>query len=123
MTELSDQELKNRLLVALMDHIGRANAIGMGELYEKVFGQPYQHRINDTRNLRYLITEMKKKVNILSVCTRDGGGYYIASTASEAKDGSDRLKKKALKILAQAARLDKVGLPELLGQIRMNLEG
>ena len=124
MVEMTDLEKENRLRGALMDHVGRSNAIGMGELFELVFGQPYEHRINSTKQLRRLITKLRRQgVRICSVSATGGGGYWLAAAGSELEDYTGRLKKQGLKKLAQAARLEKISLPDLLGQIRMNLEG
>jgi len=104
--------------------VGRSNAIGMGELFELVFGQPYEHRINSTRELRTLITNLRHRgKRICSVTATGGAGYFIAAAGSELEDYTGRLKKQGLKKLAQAARLEKISLPDLLGQSRMNLEG
>jgi hypothetical protein len=117
-------ELRNRLLEVLTQHIGREKAIGMGELYEQVYGEPWQHRINDTRALRYLITDLRRRgVRICSVPYKGGGGYYLAAAGSELIDYVARLKVQGLRKLAQAAAIQQVGLPELLGQIKLTLEG
>lgn len=121
---MEDKELENRLLKVLMDHVGRANAIGMGELYESVFGISYGHRINDTRGLRKLITKLRQQgMRICSLSNQEGGGYYLASARSEMSDYIERLKKQGLKKLAQAAALEKKTLPEFMGQVLINLEG
>ncbi len=113
-----------RLIKALADHVGQANAIGMGELYQQVFGRPVDHRINDTRNLRELITRLRREgMRICSNSDQHGGGYYLASAVSEMEDYLRRLRKQGLKKLAQEANLRKIALPELLGQIVLNLEG
>lgn len=116
-------ELRARLMEVLSEHIGRENAIGMGELYEKVYGEPWSHRINDTRAIRYLVTDLRRRgVRICSTAVKEGGGYYLASARSELKDYVDRLKQQALKKLRQAAEIEKVSLPDLLGQMQLNLQ-
>ena len=42
------ERLEYRTLMVLTDHVGRAQATGMGELFEKVFAKPYENRINCT---------------------------------------------------------------------------
>jgi len=120
----SISELRARLLEVLSGHVGRENAIGMAELYEAVYGEPWTNRINDTRALRHLVTLLRRRgVKICSVSKTAGGGYYLASAGSELKDYVERLKAQGLRKLAQAARIQNVSLPELLGQLRLNLEG
>ena len=117
-------DYENRLLKELSRHVGRGRAVGMGELYQAVYERPYDHRINDTRQLRKLITKLRREgTPICSASATDGGGYFLASAGSELEDYSRRLRKKALKGLKQEAVLRRVTLPELVGQIVINLEG
>ena len=77
MTEQEKQFRKTRILMIMSGHVGQGKRIGMGELYERVFEETYDHRINDTRNLRKLITELRRDgVAICSVAAKSGGGYY-----------------------------------------------
>lgn len=121
MAEGDKEGLKGRLLKVLTVHVGRARRIGMGELYEEVFGERYNHRINDTRNLRELVDELQKEgVPVVSDSSQTGG-YWLASTAGELDDYCGRLRTAALKKLKKEARLRKLTLPQLLGQIQLNL--
>jgi len=114
--------LKQCILAELTHHIGIEKAIGMGELYEIVFKEGWHHRINDTRSLRRIITELRwDGVPICSVPLRDGGGYYLASVGSELADFLEKKKKRGLKELAQAAKIQRVSLSEMLGQMALNL--
>jgi hypothetical protein len=98
-------------------------AIGMGELHEEVFKEGWNNRINDTRLLRRLITELRwDGVPICSVSSKDGGGYYLASVGSELANFLEKKKRHGLKILAQAAKIQKVSLAEMLGQMSLNLK-
>jgi hypothetical protein len=121
--DVSIGELRARLLEVLTAHVGRENAIGMGELYEEVYGRSWRNRINDTRALRVLVTDLRERgVRICSRIGRGEGGYYLASAKSEMKDYVERLKLQALRKLARAAELEKMSLPELLGQMQLNLK-
>jgi len=123
MKELELERQKTRLLVELSGHTGSANAIGMGELYEITYGEPWEHRINDTRKLRTLVTMLRNEgTPICSNAHKNGGGYYLAAAGSELCNYHDRRKSTALKILCMIARQKKIALPEYLGQIRANLE-
>jgi len=121
---MSRVELKNRLLATLARHIGRSRAIGMVALYEEVFGEKWRDKINDTRKLRELITELRREgVPICSVTTKEGGGYYLASAGSELETYCSKLRTSALKKLALEAKLRNITLPELLGQLTLSLTG
>jgi hypothetical protein len=113
-----------KLLTELSRHVGEINAIGMAELYEAVFGTTWRHRINDTKKLRELVTEMRNEgIPICSVPSCTGGGYFLASAGSELKSYTERDKRRALRILARVSRIEKISLPELLGQMRLRMEG
>ena len=113
------QVLKLKLANVLMDHVGANRAIGMGELYESVFGRPYENRINDTRQLRHLITDLRFEGK--DVCS-NGQGYYLASASSEMSDYADRTTRRALKSLAMLARQKKISAAELAGQLVLPLQ-
>lgn len=123
MTESQKDQYKSRLLMLLPQHIGKSRSIGMGELYESVFCEAYNHRINDTRRIRKIITELRREgVPICSAAARVGGGYYLASAGSELADFCEKLRRQALRKLAMEANIRKIGLAELVGQLRLDLE-
>jgi len=113
----------NRLLKIMTGHVGGGNKIGMGELYEQVAQERYQHRINDTKILRSIITDLRREgVPIMSSQSARDGGYWIAAAGSELDAYCKRLKQHALKKLVQVANLKKMALPDLMGQIRLEME-
>lgn len=113
---------KSRLLSVLIRHVGRERAIGMDVLSERVFGRPVRHKINDTRTLRALIDQLRADGEpILSTSTSAGGGYYIAAAGSETEEYLGRLHRRGLKPLALEAKIRKISLPELLGQMQLRL--
>ena len=124
MTEEVKQKYMSRLLFILFDHVGASNKIGMGELYEKVFEKSWNHRINDTKPLRVLITELRRKgIQICSDDSSSGGGYYIASAASELNEYcKKKLHDPALRKLSMEAKMRKIALPVLLGQMALEYE-
>lgn len=122
--EQNQELLIGRLLMELTKHIGKGKAVGMGELYEEIYGEQWTNRINDTRKLRRLITKARygdKPQPICSTPARNAPGYYLASAGSELEEYIGKLKHAALKKLAMAAKLERVPLPELLGQMAMRL--
>ncbi|MBI5580809.1 MAG: hypothetical protein HY895_16780 [Deltaproteobacteria bacterium] len=123
MTDREKEIVKNRLLMVMPQHIGKARSIGMGELFKTVFGEEYAHRINDTRRLRRIVTELRREgVPLVSSASRYGGGYYLASAGSELADFCGRLRRQALRKLSMEAQIRKVSLSELVGQLRLDLE-
>lgn len=113
-----------KLLQVLAMHVGREHAIDMGDLYTRVFGRMVSHKINDSRDIRKLITALRRKgIPIGSTSKRDGGGYYLVRASSELDEYCSALRKRALRALVMEARLRKMSMPELLGQMQMNLGG
>ena len=122
--DLSFDEAKGRLLSVLFDHVGKEHAVGMDVLFTKVFEEPVAHKINDTKKIRKLVTAVRRQGRaIASTCARDGGGYYIPRAGSELEEYLARmLHRPALRKLALEARIRKVSLPELIGQMSINFE-
>jgi len=122
-TKKQDQErFKAKALAILTRHIGEEKAIDMGELYRRVFDKDWNHKINDTRKLRTLITMLRYEGCLIgSTRSKRGGGYYIARSASELNEFFDRRKHEALKILKLVSSMKGMGLDEMLGQMALNL--
>jgi len=116
MRDLSHEE--DLALRALTKHIGRINAVDMGELYREVFGKDFGHKINDTRELRRVITNLRWQGMPVCHCAQ---GYYLGY-GSEYAEWKDRVKHQALKKLAMIAPMENLTLQELLGQMALNLE-
>ncbi len=113
---------KTRILMIMSGHVGQGKRIGMGELFERVFDETYEHRINDTRRLRKMITELRRDgVAICSIAAPSGGGYWLASAGSELASYCQKLRSRALGILGMEAIIRKTTLPEMMGQIALEL--
>lgn len=118
------QKMKMAAMMALSDHIGSINAIGMAELHEAVTGESWENRINDTRRIRLVITELRREGRrICSSPASSGGGYYLAAAGSELVDYLRKNKTRALKLLDMNAQISRVNLPNYLAQIALELEG
>ena len=124
MTPEQKQFYRSKLLLIMTSRIGKDNIIGMGELYQQVFGEPWQHRINDTRALRDLITELRKEgCPICSSASASGGGYWLGQKGKDTGNYLRNLREQGLRKLALEASIRKVSLAELLGQARLELMG
>lgn len=120
--QISFDEAAGRLLMVLTGHVGREHAIGMDDLYTRVFHKPAGHKINSTREVRKLVTALRQKGQpIGSVSSTNGGGYYLIRAGSELDEYCSKLRQAALRKLVMEARLRKLSMPELLGQMQMNL--
>lgn len=115
-------EVKSKVLVILTRHVGLEKAIGMGELYQEVFGGIWRNRINDTRVLRKVITALRYEGSLIGE-TRShvGGGYYLARSAHELGTWFQRREHEWLKKAAMLARMKRQSLNEYLGQKSLGL--
>jgi hypothetical protein len=113
---------KAKLLAILAKHVGKSKSIGMGSLYEQVFGNTCKDKVNQARIIRALITELRKEgIPICSDQDKEGGGYYLAAAGKELEEYCMKLRKRALKILHMEAILRNKTLPELLGQLVLSM--
>ncbi len=117
----------SRLVQEMTHHIGEVNAIGMGDLYTVVTGKPWNNRINDTRLVRKLITDLRRgkygrPMPIASTCSNHAPGYFIATGNELEHYIVNALEQPGLKKLGLAAILRKKALPELLGQLAINFQ-
>lgn len=116
---------KMRALDVLTRHMGKEKAIGAAELYEKVFpdAPPWKDKITSTRPLRRVIEALREGgTPICSTRSREDGGYYLPATASELDDYLRRERVRALKILSRIAKTKQTTLPELLGQMQIDMQ-
>ena len=122
-SQISNEEAISKILIVLSRHVGTEKALDMGELYSRVFNEPYSHKINHTRRLRTIITALRQKgVPIGSTAAKNGGGYYIVRAGSELDEYCGRLRRAALNKLMMESRLRRISMPELLGQMQLNME-
>lgn len=121
---MNRDQLKAKVLGILTRHVGQEKAIGMGELYERVYRKSWNHRINDTRGLRHLITELRYEGYLIGETrSRTGGGYYLARSESELEEFFSRRTQEALKKLKMVSCMKNLGLGEFLGQLSLKLQG
>lgn len=119
---MTNTTLAGKCMIILSRHTGEEKAIGMGELYERVFEKPWRNRINDTRALRSLITELRHQGALIGETrSPSGGGYYQARSTHELERFLNKRKKEALKKLAMIAKMQQIALPDLLGQMRLSM--
>lgn len=72
------------------------------------------------RRLRNLVEELRMAGE--PICAHPSTGYYYAETAEEIAEAIAFLRSRAMTSLQQIARLQRVALPELLGQMRLEAE-
>jgi hypothetical protein len=112
---------EQEVLKILARHVGAHQAIGAGELFLAATGKEAEHKINDTRDLRFTIAKLRREGwPICSASARGREGYYLALDGEDLERFCRRLEARGLKSLIQAAALRRLGLPELLGQLALS---
>jgi hypothetical protein len=126
MKKMSKDEItaaKMKLYAVMLQHVGPDKKIGMGELFETVFDRPWHHRINDTKALRKLITDMRRDgMPVVSSSSTTNGGYWVSASGSEINAYCEQARRRALSILGRVAAIRRVSLPEYLGQMALEME-
>ena len=113
-----DEKAEKRLMRVLSEHHDKARAISMRALFAAVYGEYPADKINGTRRLRALITELRNEgVPICHSWDSNGGGYYLASAGKDLDEHCGRIHAKAMRLLVMEARLRKGALPGMRGQI------
>ncbi len=109
MTEHERDPVADQVLAALTAHVGRAQGITAANLA----------RVVDTseRRLRTCISQLRE--DGVAVCGHPKSGYFIAATAEELEESCQFLRSRALHSLALEARLRKITLPDLIGQLHL----
>lgn len=110
---MADRQLfpptKHDVLAALSRHVGADKGIRADELAQ-LLG-------TNERKLRDFISELR--VDGVAVCGHPSTGYYIASNAEELEETCQFLRSRAMHSLVLEARLRKIPLPDLLGQLHL----
>ncbi|MCW5657405.1 MAG: hypothetical protein KIT60_06860 [Burkholderiaceae bacterium] len=70
------------------------------------------------RALRTLISALREEG--IAICATPETGYYLAVTPEELQESCRFLHERAMKSLVLASRMQKISLPELLGQLKLN---
>jgi hypothetical protein len=121
--------LEGTILRILEVHKGRDNSVSRKDLVEKINAeQPLVERsggryrlVVDEREIRRVMKHLREQHGERIGST--GRGYFIAETADEVKAISRYHRKRALSELYSAARIERSSLPELLGQLSLEIGG
>jgi len=121
---MNKAEAKYKVMTILSRHVGLEKAIGMGELYTAVYGEAWRNRINDTRDLREIITELRYDGSLIGESRgQHGGGYYLARSVHELENWFKKREHEWLKKAHMLSRMKRISLQEYLGQKSLGLTG
>lgn len=108
---------KDDVLKALRGHIGRDNGQRADLLVMEITGghtcAPCERR------LRQIITELRMEGH--HICAHPETGYFIARDEAELNATARFLYERAMCSLGQVAAMKRVSLPDLAGQLRIDL--
>lgn len=107
------------LLVALRQHIGRADGITARALVIEVnaLAANAKHPLLSERDLRKAVAALRMEGH--HVCAHPASGYYLAENVAELQEATKFLKDRAISSLQQVAAMEKVSLPDLFGQLHL----
>ena len=97
-------------------HRGRARGVTVRQLAAEITGELGNQGVE--RQIRQLVVEMRKKG--IPICACPSQGYYMAETEEELEATCKNLRDRAMTSLQQVAGLQKMALPELVGQIGLD---
>lgn len=97
------------VLTVLSRHIGKGNGIGVKALAEQLD--------TGTRTVRLHISDLREDGHAICGTPRDG--YYIAATADELQTTCDFLHNRAMHSLTLEAKLKRIPLADLIGQLHL----
>jgi len=108
---------RDSVLNELSGHIGRGRGIKCEDLARAILWRT--PREADKRRLRHVIEELRREGQHICGTPRDG--YFIAETEDELNETCKFLADRALTSLTQAARMKKLAVPDIHGQLRLKV--
>ena len=104
------------VLGVLGGHIGASNGINADQLARKCAGQDARDP-GAERLVRKLIQELRTEG--FHICGTPATGYFLAANADELDRACAWLYSRAMTSLVQIARMKKVSVPDLRGQLKL----
>lgn len=98
------------LLNVLASHQGRASGISADALAAKTGLH--------VRQLRTLIGALREEG--IAICATPETGYFLAVSPEELQESCKFLHDRAMRSLLLASRMQRISLPDLLGQLKLN---
>lgn len=101
---------ENELLTVLSGHIGRDNGARVEVLATTL-------KVTE-RRVREFVSQLREQG--YAVCGHPTTGYYMASKSSEIEETCQFLRARAMHSLHLEAKMRKISLPDLIGQMKLN---
>ena len=110
----NNEHLQHAVLAALRKHIGRNNGTTARDLVDELRGAG---ETLSERDLRMVVVDLRLQGH--HVCAHPSAGYFLAANEQELEDTVEFLRQRALRSLEQIAAMNRVSLPDLMGQMRL----
>ena len=94
-----------------------------GRAIQAVYGRSWRNRINDTRPLRKIITDLQGRASRSIRSLGQRRRLLLRRGRRELAGYLRRNKVRALKILKINAQIMKISMPDYLGQMKLDMEG
>lgn len=104
------------LLMALSAHMGKEHGVPIGQLVYEATAQAPTPALE--RRARSLISQLREDGH--PICAIPSRGYFCARTEEELNECCTFLRDRAMHSLKIEARLRRMALPDLIGQLRFN---
>ena len=104
------------LLQALRNHIGRERGVTARALAAEILNSYRVDGANE-RRLRNLVVELRLQGH--HVCAHPASGYYLAATPEELEETCAFLRSRAMQSLQQISRMQRISIPDLVGQMHL----
>jgi hypothetical protein len=105
------------LLVTLRLHQGKAAALALGAIAERMHLTP--------RVVKDIVQDLRMRFGVQVGASResDGGGYYLVATEEESEESIAQLEKQAITMLrvVRAMRRDRQSIDQMLHQLKLAL--
>ena len=112
-----DQITRDSVLAELSRHIGKARGISCADLVREItWRQPDAAAM---RRVRKIIEELRREGQHIAADPQHG--YFIAQTEEELNDTCKFLYNRALTSLSQISAMKKISLPDIAGQLKLNV--
>lgn len=98
-------------------HQGRDSGATVKSLAKEITGKT--PAASDEREVRYAVTALREQGH--PICAHPGRGYFLAIHSGEISETCEFLFSRAMTTLKQVAALKKKAMPELRGQLGMEL--
>lgn len=110
------------LVAILMDYTGHEQALTSAELQDRMGAKGIVISDRQIRQTIKTLVEVYRRPILSSPGGKNGRGFFYARTSDEQLQAIANLRGRAMSCLERMAALKRIGLAELLGQLKLEIE-